>query len=1156
MTATEFLSRLQTLDVRIWSENGQLHCNGPKEALTAELRAALTEHKADLLALLGQGEAAAQRRPPPPKRRRREADPPLSFSQERLWFLDQFEPNSPLYNVPKAIRLRGSLNQVFLEQSLNDVLRRHEVLRTTFLAVHGQPVQKIAESLTIHIPVMDVSHARDDVREEQAMEIANEESQRPFDLAAGPLIRAILVRLSADDHLLMLTLHHIVSDGWSMGVLNRELSALYNGFCSGRPALLPELAIQYSDYAQWQREWLREENLEKQVRYWKDRLANIAVLKLPADRPRPSIQRYRGGRQAILLSAKLTDGLQDLARHQRVTLFMTLLAAFKILLHRYTGEEDVSVASPIAGRNCVEIESLVGFFVNTLVLRSNLAGDPTFTDFLRRVRDVALGAYSNQDLPFEKLVEELNPERSLAYAPLAQVMFSFQNFQSAALELSGCCVEPVDLDRGTAKFDLTLQVSQEASGMRCVLQYNTDLFERSTIDRLLQHWQVLLEGIVANPEQRVSDLPLLTEAERSQLLFQWNDTRKEYQREKCLHVSIEEQMERTPNATAIVYPSTYSASFKNPMLSYSDLNTRANRLAHYLRKQGVGPESAVGIFMERSWEMLVALLGVLKAGGAYVPLDPLYPAERLAFMMADSRIATVLTQACLFNGVSDIIDASGRERSLLTIRRPTIIPLDNDWSEIEKESGQNPFCEVTSQNLAYVIYTSGTTGQPKGVMIQHGSLINYLTWVKDALFANRVDRLPVVTSLSFDASLKQLWVPLLRGNEVWLVSNEVSAEPRALCHAVAGRKNVAINCVPSMWESVLRDTDSSAKIGIPRDGIVTLLMGGERLASELVEQSFAVFPNLEIWNLYGPTEATANVAAAKMKPAGQVTIGHPIYNNEAYILDRYLQPVPVLLEGELYIGGDGLARGYLNNPDLTAEKFIPHPFSAEPGARLYKTGDVARYLSDGSIEFRGRLDHQVKIRGFRIELREIEAVLKKHSAVCDAVVVCDDAGGEKRLVAYATGDPVHAMDLRNFLKTKLPDCMVPSVFVLMDSLPRTPSGKVDRRALPTPDQSRPDLKSVFVAPRTPTEDFVARTWADVLKLERVGIHDNFFELGGHSLLATRVVSRLRESLNIEMPLRVLFEHPTVMTLAEYIDTSLWLRKGHSLDSSERDNIEL
>jgi amino acid adenylation domain-containing protein len=691
-------------------------------------------------------------------------------------------------------------------------------------------------------------------------------------------MRATLVRLASDDHLLLLTLHHIVSDGWSMEMLDREISALYNAFCRGQPSPLAELPIQYADFAQWQRHWLQGENLQNQVRYWKEQLENIAALQLPTDRPRQSVQRHVGAREALRLPGKLSAALQALSQCERVSLFMTLVAAFQILLYRYTGQEDIAVGTPIAGRNCVEIEPLIGFFVNTLVLRTDLSGNPTFRELLRRVRDVALGAYSHQDLPFEKLVEEINPERNLAHTPLSQVMFAFQNFQGSPLDLSGCSMEPLDLDRSTAKFDLTLQISQEPSGLRCLLTYNIDLFEEKTTTRMLGHWRTLLEGIVANPEQRLADLPLLTDAERTQLVVDWNDTQREYSRDKCIHELIEEQVNITPDGLAVVFSPEGSAAGASQKLTYRELNSRANQLAHYLKKHGVGPEALVGILMERSLDMMVALLGVLKAGGAYVPLDPSYPPERLALTVADGAIAVVLTQA-------QFLDKTESPGVLQSRVHRTIINLDKDWQKIRRESDHNSRSEVTPKNLAYVIYTSGTTGQPKGVMIEHGSLANYLTWVKEGLLSDRINSLPAVTKLSFDASLKQLWAPLLRGHAVWLLSNEVVNDPVTLCRTVVGREKAGINCVPSLWEAMLQAAGGSARAAMSCNDAIALFTGGDRLHQELVERSFSVLPNLRIWNLYGPTEATANVAVAKITRGDRVTIGRPLNNTQLYILD-------------------------------------------------------------------------------------------------------------------------------------------------------------------------------------------------------------------------------------------------------------------------------
>jgi amino acid adenylation domain-containing protein len=1065
-------------------------------------------------------------------------DIPLSFAQERLWFLDQFEPNSPLYNVPKATRIRGRLNRAALEQSINEVVRRHEALRTTFHDMGGRLVQRIAPCLTIHVPVLDLGDCACNEREQRALEIASEESRRPFDLASGPLIRVVVVRLAPADHLLLVLFHHIVSDGWSMGVFDREISALYDAFCRGQASPLPDLEVQYADFAQTQRQWLQGENLEAQVRYWKSQLENLGTLQLPTDRPRPSIQRYIGASESILLSNELYAELQALSRRKRVTLFMTLLSAFKVLLHRYTEQEDIAVATPIAGRNDVAIERLIGLFVNTLVLRSPVFKHASFAELLDHVREVALEAYSNQDLPFEKLVEELKPERNLAHAPLSQVMFALQNFHRPALDLIGCSTEPVELDRSAAKFDLTLQVAQEGSGLRCLLAYNTDLFEKTTITRMLEHWRVLLEGIVANPDRKVSDLPLLTDRERRQLLLEWNDTKRTYPADQCLHELIEEQVEKTPGALAVSGPLSGSGAPRE-RLTYRKLNARANQLAHHLRKRGIGPESLVGISMQPSADMLVALLGVLKAGAAYVPLDPADPPERLAFMMSDSKVGLVLAQSQSLGVAAGALTISGFEQSPSRdspnqVRRPGIVCLDQDWSEIEKENEQNPARQARPENLAYVIYTSGSTGRPKGVMIQHRSLVSYLTWVQEQLLSDRAESLPVVTKLGFDASLKQLWPPLLRGHAVWFPPHDIAGDPRALYRTVIESEKPAINCVPSLWEAIIRSERALAC-----DRTLTLLLGGDRLTAELVERSFAVYPNIDLWNIYGPTEATANASAARIRRGDEVTIGRPVYNTAIYLLDPYLNPVPVGVAGEIHIGGDCLARGYLNRPELTAEKFIPNPLAHEAGARLYRTGDRARYLPDGNIQFLGRSDHQVKIRGYRIELGEIEAVLKRHPSVRQAVVMArENTTGGNSLIAYVAGD-VEAGGLRTFSKQKLPEYMIPTGFVILDRLPLTPTGKVDREALPVLDPSRPKVETVFVPPQTSTEELLSKIWGEVLKVDRVGVQDNFFDLGGHSLLATQLVSRVRAAFGIDLPLRTLFERPTVADLAAHIDNLLW-----------------
>ncbi len=1039
----------------------------------------------------------------------------LSFAQQRLWFLDQLAPGGSAYNAPVAFRLAGPLDVAALEQSLNEIARRHETLRTTFTLSEEQPVQVIAPETIVALPVADLQNYPESEREARAARLVGEEARRPFDLARGPLLRCHLWRLATEDHILLLTMHHIVSDGWSMGVLYRELSALYETFRQGKDPSLPELPIQYADFAVWQREWLRGEVLERQLSYWKRQLGGVQLLELPTDRPRSAVQSLRGTTQSFMLPKDLSEALNALSRKEGVTLFMTLLAAFQILLHRYTGQEDIAVGSPIANRTRSEIEGLIGFFVNTLVLRTDLSGSPSFRELLSRVRRAALDAYEHQDLPFEKLVEELNPERDLSHSPLFRVMLALQNAPMSPLNLSGLTVNPIEFDSGNTRFDLAVNIWDRAEGLASSFVYNADLFDGATIARMQRHFQTLLEGIVADPKRRLSELPLMPEAEQHQLLVEWNDTKTEYPKDRCLHDLFEAQAERTPDAVAVV--------FEDRQLTYRELNRRANQLAHHLRSLGAGPETPVGICMTCSQEMIVGLLGILKAGGAYVALDPDYPKARLAFIMEDAPLSMLLTEQRLV----ERIPQSGAR----------LICLDRDWGVVSKQSEENPVTGVRPDNLAYVAYTSGSTGQPKGAMIEHGSVVNYLCWVNESLLGDRVENVPVVTKPAFDASLKQLFAPLLGGRKVWVLSENMALQPAVLLQALGGQSKVGLNCVPSLWSAAL-DAVECGQTAIPVESIASLLIGGEQLTKELIRRSFAALPHVRIWNIYGPTEATANASCAEILSDQEPTIGRPIANVRIYILDARLKPVPIGVPGELHIGGAGLARGYLNASDLTAEKFISDPLSAEPGARLYKTGDLARYRPDGNIEFLGRIDDQVKIRGFRIEPGEIESVLSQHPSVRDAVVLAwEQTPGDKRLVAYlvaAQTEAPAASALRDFLKARLPDYMIPSSFVFLQALPLTPNGKVNRRALPPPDLGRPELQNPFVAPRSPIEESLAKIWAQVLGLDRVGAHDNFFDLGGHSLLATQVISRVRETYQVELPVRSFFETPTVAQIAGLI----------------------
>jgi len=902
-------------------------------------------------------------------------------------------------------------------------------------------------------------------------------------------------------------MHHIVADGWSIGVLVRELGMLYTAFTTGQPSPLVDLPIQYADFAHWQREWLQGEVLSTQMAYWQQQLDGAIGLDLPTDRPRPTLPTFRGARQSLMLPQELSEAISTLSQSEGVTLFMTLLAAFQTLLYRYTGQEDILVGSPIANRNRSEIEGLIGFFVNSLVLRTDLSGNPTFRELLCRVREVALGAYAHQDLPFEKLVEELQPERNLNRNPLFQVVFALQNSPVEALELPGLALSLLNIDCCSARFDLEFQLVEYLGSLGVVAIYSTDLFDTATITRMLENFQVLLESIVAHPEQRVANLSLLTETERHQLLVEWNDTEADYS--KNLFHQFEEQVQ-TPEAIAVV--------FKDEQLTYRELNSRSNQMAHYLRQLGVGVEVLVGICIDRSWEMIVGVLGILKAGGAYLPLDPTYPQERLSFMLSDAQVSILLTQQ------------QWAER--LAQPGVQVVCVDHNWKDIAQQSEQNLTVSVTPDHLAYVIYTSGSTGKPKGVLVQHQGLCN-LAEAQILVFNQKPqNRILQFASLSFDASIFEMLMALRIGATLYLAKEEVKSV-LALTQLLQDKQITNVTLPPTLL-SVLPTADLSA--------LQTVVCAGEACSADIARRWAA---ERRFFNAYGLTEATIWSTIDEFNSKARLpTLGRPIANTQVYLLDCQLQPVPIGAVGELYIGGDGLARGYLNRPDLTAERFIPHPFSCKPGSRLYKTGDLARYQNDGKLEFFGRKDSQVKIRGFRIELREIEWAIAQHPAVQEAVVMVHDDLPGQRLVAYIVSNPQQASSVGNqglapllscFLKEKLPEYMVPSAFVELEVLPLTPNGKVDRRAL-TPTLLRAEPESFFVAPETPMQATLALIWADLLNLERVGIHDNFFELGGDSLLSMRLMEQIYQQCDRELPLSALFLAPTVERLASRLQS--------------------
>ncbi|MBD1827451.1 non-ribosomal peptide synthetase [Microcoleus vaginatus GB1-A2] len=995
----EFLSYLRSLDINIFVEGEILRCNAPEGIITPELRAEISQKKAEIILFLKAANRTASFTHTPIVPMGRDGNLPLSFAQQRLWFLDQLVPNNPFYNVPAALRLTGSLNFSALQQTFNEIVRRHEALRTTLAVVSGQPVQRIAAAFHLPINVVDLRNLPKESRQTEANRLTAEEAQRSFNLSNDLLLRVTLLQLDDAEYLLMLNMHHIVSDGWSIGVLIQELGALYTAFASEKPSPLPALSIQYADFAKWQREWLQGEVLETQLAYWRQQLNGISMLNLPADRPRPAIQSYRGKRQFLQLPKQLSEALETLSQREGVTLFMTMLAAFKTLLYHYAQQEDIVVGSPIANRNRSEIEALIGFFVNSLVLRTDLSGNPTFRELLNRVKEVALGAYAHQDLPFEKLVEELHPDRALNQNPLFQVAFALQNAPGNRLELPELTLSPQQLDVGTARFDLEFHLWERSPnssgsnqspsnklwvdsslGISGMVIYSADLFDEATITRLIGHFQTLLESIVTNPEQRIANLQYLSAQERDNLLVECNNTQADYPQDLCIHQLFEMQADRTPEAVALV--------FGEERVTYGELNLRSNQVARYLQKIGVGAEVLVGLCCGRSLDLIVGMLGILKAGGAYLILDPSYPAERSSFMVKDAQLSVVLTQ----------------QQWVENLRSPNlqIVCLDTDWEMISQEIADNPTSAVTAENLVYAIYTSGSTGKPKGVEIEHGSLLNLVFWHQREFGVSAGDRATQIAAIGFDACGWEIWPYLAAGASIYFPEDDIRRDPEKLQNWLVS-KAITISFLPTPLAEklLLLDWPQTTSLRI-------LLAGGEKLQQHPLKSH-----PFKLVNNYGPTENTVVTTSGYIPVTEQTdiapTIGRPIANTQIYILDKYLQPVAIGVVGELYIGGNGLARGYLNRPDLTAERFIVNPFQPNSGERIYKTGDLVRYRADRNLEFLGRIDEQVKIRGFRIELGEIETVLTQHPAVQQTVAIASEDGqGDKRLVAYIALNPEYS----------------------------------------------------------------------------------------------------------------------------------------------------
>jgi amino acid adenylation domain-containing protein len=1036
---------------------------------------------------------------------------PLSFAQQRLWFLEQLEPDKAAYNIPIALRLSGNINTFALEQCFRAVAARHEVLRTIFEISDGQPIQVIREDVTLTPPTVALDGLNRQLRDSVAARLAALEARGPFDLSRGPLLRVRLLRGDGDDRILLLTIHHIVFDAWSKDLLIREITALYSAFQTGNPSPLPDLPIQYADFASRQRQLLQAEYLNSLTSYWRGRLTPLPPrLDLPVYSGCLGRRSFEVAFQSVTLSTAVTNNLAALGRRQKVTLFMVMLAALKVILYRYTGEVDIAVGTPISSRDQTELETLIGFFLNTLALRTDLAGDPSFCELLARVRETALGAYAHQDLPFEKLVEELQPERDSKTTPIFQVMFIYDvGTNQGALKQPGLNLSELEFNTRPARYELTVAVAKKEGELTVSTEYDTGLYHPTMIAALLKHLRTLLGELAVNPDHRISTLPILSEKEMRQVTVEWNDTQRAFSEDASVTELIEIQAERKSDSIAVV--------FEEEQVSYGALNRRANRLANYLKSLGVRPEVKVGVCLERSSAALVGWLSVLKAGGAYIPLDPAYPADRLAFILNDTRASILLTQ--------DSLVARLPKGEIRAIR------LDIDWGGIARQNENNLPSEVTSNNVAYVIYTSGSTGTPKGVEIPQRAVVNFLESMYSRLGLGGDEVLFSVTSFSFDIAALELLLPLISGGRVVIASRGALSSGAGLSRWLADSTASIMQGTPTTWQMLL-DSDW------PGDRNLKILCGGEPLPPELASRLLE--RGARVWNLYGPTETTIwSTGLTLVASPGPVSIGKPIANTEVYLLDAHMNPTPIGVRGELYIGGVGLARGYHNRPELTAEKFIADPVGCDPGGRLYRTGDFARYRADGNIEFLGRSDGQVKIRGFRVELGEIEAVIGRHPNVKQNVVlVREDQTGCKRIVAYivpAQGAVPGAGELRRYLAANLPEYMIPSTVLTLDKFPLTPNAKVDRRALPAPDGSRPLLEEQYVEPRTPTEQILTSMFSELLGVERVGLYDNFFDLGGHSLLVLKVLSRVRERFQVELSLQTFFESPRAAELADLLN---------------------
>ena len=1059
---------------------------------------------------------------------------PLSFAQQRLWFLDRLEPGSPLYNIPSVLKITGDLNIAALEKSFNEVIKRHEVLRTTFDEQNGQPVQVIQPQLEIPIEQIDLSQLPDEQKEHEFQRLAISESLKPFSLNTGPLLRITLLKFSSQKFGLILVMHHIISDNWSTGLFVHEILRLYQQEALGKPANLEPLTIQYADFSVWQRKWLKGKTLQQQLDYWRQKLQGIPpLLELPLDRPRPAYQTYNGNFKLFEIKADLAEKLRELSRQQDVTLFMTLLAAFFVLLHRYSSQDDICVGSPIANRNRKETENLIGFFVNTLVLRAQIENNPQFDELLQQVKETTLGAFANQDLPFEMLVEELQPERDMSHSPLFQAMFVMNNAPVEKLQLPGVEIELIELENKTTKFDLILNVTDGDLPLKCKLEYNTDLFNDQTMDRLIGHYLMILQAIVTNPQIKVGQINLLTEEEQTLLIETWSQPEHWYQEQKTIVQLFEEQAEQNSHLPAL--------RVKTQTLTYQELNAKSNQFAHYLLRKGVRKGQIIGINADRLADMIVAMLGVLKAGGVYLPLDPDYPLDRLEYMIEDSRASLLVTKAYF------------KTQPKTKVQR---IYLDEEWEAILSEPTANLNTPLSPDDVAYVIYTSGSTGQPKGVEVQHGPLANHCVDMKAFYELTPDDNVLQFAALNFDASIEQILPPLISGATVCMRDNEIWSATQFV-QKIKEFDLTVINPPTAYWNQFVRELARQPEL-LPENRIRLIIVGGDVFYPDTVQSWQSLnLKKARLLNAYGPTETVITAATFQVKPDFQgmsVPIGRPRANREVFVVDQYGNPSPVGIPGELLIGGSNLAKGYLHRPELTEERFVNNPFHPERG-RVYRTGDRVRFLADGNLEFLGRIDTQVKIRGFRIELGEIENLITSLKGIKQAVVKAFDLErGDKVLVAYyqleEPENEISDENIKNHLKQFVPDYMIPTLFIKLDQIPLSPAGKINRHALLRPDFSKVWASAPYVAPRTESEEKLAKIVREVLNIEQVGVFDNFFELGGHSMMATQVVSRIQEEFGVELPLRAFFENPTIENIAQAIAQA----QLENLESDELNNV--